>query len=344
MSYQVSSAAELGAKSITSDEITTWRSDHLYRQDLEGSQAWVKVYYYDPRMIRSDPVVSTLVKQCWRRDLQANTNIRDTPRLPLMQRLGKNSAYSTRITNGLLFITREIGRIIELDLGRTTARFYVEEPTLTTVTPSANEPTNFLKTTTLLNPQEQSFRSKLKLRSEAVVDESNAVLAAIQDEALPFPGPFPSKKIPTSISWSARRCSASSWLKGLIGVEGRGRNHATYIDLLYAHWWKWDTSVKEVMDRQSSRFSIWASRIHRPRPSRIRTSTPGVMARPPSLYTKANGTSYSGFFEWEFIPMARHLGMAIAPFGVLAGGKLRTVAEEQRRLELGEEGRKTLGD
>ncbi|ESK87660.1 aryl-alcohol dehydrogenase [Moniliophthora roreri MCA 2997] len=50
------------------------------------------------------------------------------------------------------------------------------------------------------------------------------------------------------------------------------------------------------------------------------------------------------FFEWEIIPMARHLGMAIAPFGVLAGGKLRTVAEEQRRLELGEEGRKTLGD
>ncbi|ESK87658.1 arylalcohol dehydrogenase [Moniliophthora roreri MCA 2997] len=105
-------------------------------------------------------------------------------------------------------------------------------------------------------------------------------------------------------------------------VEGRGRNHATYIDLLYAHWWNWDTSVKEVMDRQS-RHLEYTGLDHRE-------------------YEPANGTSYSGFFEWEFIPMARHLGMAIAPFGVLAGGKLRTVAEEQRRLELGEEGRKTL--
>ncbi|ESK87661.1 arylalcohol dehydrogenase [Moniliophthora roreri MCA 2997] len=35
-------------------------------------------------------------------------------------------------------------------------------------------------------------------------------------------------------------------------VEGRGLDRATYIDLLYVHWWKWDTSVKDVMDGQSS--------------------------------------------------------------------------------------------
>jgi len=32
-------------------------------------------------------------------------------------------------------------------------------------------------------------------------------------------------------------------------------------------------------------------------------------------------------------------GMAIAPFGVLAGGKIRTDAEEERRRQSGEKGR-----
>uniref|UniRef100_A0A0W0FIF0 NADP-dependent oxidoreductase domain-containing protein n=1 Tax=Moniliophthora roreri TaxID=221103 RepID=A0A0W0FIF0_MONRR len=34
--------------------------------------------------------------------------------------------------------------------------------------------------------------------------------------------------------------------------------------------------------------------------------------------------------------------MALAPWGVLAGGKLRTDAEEQKRLESGEQGRKVF--
>ena len=36
--------------------------------------------------------------------------------------------------------------------------------------------------------------------------------------------------------------------------------------------------------------------------------------------------------------------MAIAPWNVVGGGKIRTDAEEQRRLESGEEGRKLFGD
>lgn len=36
--------------------------------------------------------------------------------------------------------------------------------------------------------------------------------------------------------------------------------------------------------------------------------------------------------------------MAIAPWNVLAGGKIRTDAEEQRRLESGEGGRTTFDD
>lgn len=38
------------------------------------------------------------------------------------------------------------------------------------------------------------------------------------------------------------------------------------------------------------------------------------------------------------------LGMALAPWDVLAGGKIRSDAEEQRRQETGEKGRMLSGD
>lgn len=47
-------------------------------------------------------------------------------------------------------------------------------------------------------------------------------------------------------------------------------------------------------------------------------------------------------FEREIIPMARSEGLALAPWNVLAAGKLRTDAEEQRRRETGEKGRTIL--
>ena len=48
-------------------------------------------------------------------------------------------------------------------------------------------------------------------------------------------------------------------------------------------------------------------------------------------------------FERDIIPMAREWGMALAPWNVLAGGKLRTDAEEERRRQTGEKGRNTTG-
>jgi len=65
-------------------------------------------------------------------------------------------------------------------------------------------------------------------------------------------------------------------------------------------------------------------------------------------------------FEREIIPMARHegrslqftsriylsdlfKGMALAPFRVLAGGKIRTDEEEERRRQTGEKGRTITG-
>jgi len=47
-------------------------------------------------------------------------------------------------------------------------------------------------------------------------------------------------------------------------------------------------------------------------------------------------------FERDIIPMARSEGLALAPWGVLGGGKLRTNAEEARRKESGEKGRTTF--
>lgn len=44
-------------------------------------------------------------------------------------------------------------------------------------------------------------------------------------------------------------------------------------------------------------------------------------------------------FEREILPMAREHGMALSPWNVLAGGKLRSDAEEARREKSGENGR-----
>ena len=44
-------------------------------------------------------------------------------------------------------------------------------------------------------------------------------------------------------------------------------------------------------------------------------------------------------FEREIIPMARAEGLALAPWNVLAAGKLRSDAEEERRRQTGEKGR-----
>lgn len=47
-------------------------------------------------------------------------------------------------------------------------------------------------------------------------------------------------------------------------------------------------------------------------------------------------------FERDIIPMARAHGLALAPWNVLAGGRLRTDEEEKRHLESGEHGRTTF--
>ncbi|KIK57459.1 hypothetical protein GYMLUDRAFT_86885 [Collybiopsis luxurians FD-317 M1] len=129
----------------------------------------------------------------------------------------------------------------------------------------------------------------------------------------------------------------------------------SYIDLLYVHWWDYDTSVKEVMDGlhtlilQGKVLYLGIS------------DTPAWIVAQANEYARSNGkTPFSVYqgqwsildrsFERDIIPMARSLdfhpiqGLALAPWGVLGGGKLRTDAEEQRRKDSGEKGRTVLSD
>ncbi|KAL0058541.1 putative aryl-alcohol dehydrogenase aad14 [Marasmius tenuissimus] len=122
-----------------------------------------------------------------------------------------------------------------------------------------------------------------------------------------------------------------------------------YIDLLYVHWWDYDTSIEEVMDSlhnlvaQGKVLYLGVS------------DTPAWVVAQANQYAKDHGkTPFSVYqgewnvlarsFERDIIPMARSFGMALAPWSVLGGGKLRTDSEEERRKQSGEGGRTVLGD
>ncbi|GLB45499.1 putative aryl-alcohol dehydrogenase [Lyophyllum shimeji] len=121
----------------------------------------------------------------------------------------------------------------------------------------------------------------------------------------------------------------------------------SYIDLLYVHWWDWETSIEEIM--RGLHALVLAGKV----------LYLGISDSPAWVVTKANQYArdhaltpfviYQGAwnvmdrdFEREIIPMARSEGMALAPWNVLAGGKFRTDAEEEARRQSGEEGRKVF--
>ncbi|KIK04053.1 hypothetical protein K443DRAFT_436653 [Laccaria amethystina LaAM-08-1] len=118
----------------------------------------------------------------------------------------------------------------------------------------------------------------------------------------------------------------------------------TYIDLLYLHWWDWDTSVEEVM--RSLHVLVQQGKV----------LYLGVSDTPAWIVSKANQYArdhaltpfviYQGAwnvldrsFERDIIPMARSEGLALAPWNVLAAGKIRTDEEEEKRRQTGEKGR-----
>ncbi|KAI0249343.1 Aldo/keto reductase [Lactifluus subvellereus] len=120
-----------------------------------------------------------------------------------------------------------------------------------------------------------------------------------------------------------------------------------YIDILYVHWWDWTTSVEEIMNAlhnlvvQGKVLYLGIS------------NTPAWIVPKANQYAKDHGKTpfsiYQGrwsvlerSFERDIIPMARSEGLALAPWDVLAGGKIQSDAEEARRRETGEKGRMVL--
>ncbi|EIM83814.1 Aldo/keto reductase [Stereum hirsutum FP-91666 SS1] len=130
-----------------------------------------------------------------------------------------------------------------------------------------------------------------------------------------------------------------------ISVEASLKKLRTdYIDILYLHWWDWACGVEEVMNGLHN--LVAAGKVLYLGVS----DTPAWVVSQANQYAKDHGKTpfviYQGqwnvmerSFERDIIPMARTLGLALAPWDVLASGKLRSNAEEARRRETGEKGR-----
>ncbi|THU78804.1 Aldo/keto reductase, partial [Dendrothele bispora CBS 962.96] len=121
-----------------------------------------------------------------------------------------------------------------------------------------------------------------------------------------------------------------------------------YIDILYVHWWDFDTSIEEVMD--SLHNLVVSGKVLYLGVS----DTPAWVVSQANQYARAYGKTpfivYQGkwsitdrSFEREIIPMARANGLALAPWGVIGSGKLRTDEEEAQREKSGEKGRSFMG-
>ncbi|KAI0365742.1 aryl-alcohol dehydrogenase [Pilatotrama ljubarskyi] len=118
----------------------------------------------------------------------------------------------------------------------------------------------------------------------------------------------------------------------------------SYIDILYVHWWDWDTSIEEVMNGLHN--LVVSGKVLYLGVS----DTPAWIVSRANTYARLTGKTpfvvYQGAWsvlqrdlEREIIPMVRAEGMAIAPWNVLAAGKIRTDEEEERRRQTGEKGR-----
>ncbi|TCD66111.1 hypothetical protein EIP91_001763 [Steccherinum ochraceum] len=113
-----------------------------------------------------------------------------------------------------------------------------------------------------------------------------------------------------------------------------------YIDLLYLHWWDYSTGIEEVMNGLHNLVAQ----------GKGVSDTPAWVVTACNTYARLTGKTpfviYQGQwsvlardFEREILPMARQQGMALAPWDVLHGGKIRTDEEEERRRRTGEGGR-----
>ncbi|KAL1849322.1 putative aryl-alcohol dehydrogenase aad14 [Paecilomyces lecythidis] len=114
-----------------------------------------------------------------------------------------------------------------------------------------------------------------------------------------------------------------------------------WIDILYLHWWDYTTSIKEIMD--SLHILVEQGKVLY---LGISDSPAWVVAAANTYaidYGKTPFSIYQGrwnlidrAFEREIIPMARHFGMALAPWAVLGQGKFQSRKALDERKKNGE--------
>ncbi|KAJ6550675.1 aryl-alcohol dehydrogenase [Mycena vulgaris] len=130
--------------------------------------------------------------------------------------------------------------------------------------------------------------------------------------------------------------------------ESLRRLRTTYIDILYVHYWDLHTSVEEIMDSLHN-LVVMGKVLYLGI-----SDSPAWFVVKANEYAKANGKTpfvvYQAPYsvtqreiEHEVMPMCRHEGIALTLWNVLAGGHIRTDAEEELRRSTGENGRTLLG-
>ncbi|KAK7441392.1 putative aryl-alcohol dehydrogenase aad14 [Stygiomarasmius scandens] len=112
----------------------------------------------------------------------------------------------------------------------------------------------------------------------------------------------------------------------------------SYLDLLYVHWWDFDSSVQEVMDALHNVVSqgkvIYLGISDTPAWIVSEANTYARMAgKTPFVVYQGAWNVMERSFERDIIPMARAHGLALSPWNVLAGGKFRTDEEEKAHAE-----------
>ncbi|KAJ2904805.1 hypothetical protein MKZ38_007161 [Zalerion maritima] len=120
-----------------------------------------------------------------------------------------------------------------------------------------------------------------------------------------------------------------------------------YIDILYLHWWDHTTSIEEVMDGLD--ILVKSGKVLY---LGISDSPAWVVSAANTYATAHNKTPFVIYqgkwnvldrsFEREIIPMAKHFGMALAPWDVLCHGRLNTVKAHKQK-EAGGEKMRTFG-
>ncbi|KAF8586943.1 Aldo/keto reductase [Ramaria rubella] len=110
----------------------------------------------------------------------------------------------------------------------------------------------------------------------------------------------------------------------------------SYIDILYLHWWGYDASIEEVMN--SLHGLVMAGKV-------LYLDAPAWVVARANQWARDQGKTPFSIYQGNetSIPMAKSEGLALAPWSVLGGGRIRTDEEEKRRKESGEHGRKFGG-